>query len=99
MTEVAMELLHDRWLEANVRRAGVDGVEHGAVAGDLLLRAVGGSRLVGDERLDALARRGDVLDRVGCLCALDASDRSQRLERLGMHAMTWSRNVAPAGHT
>jgi len=58
----------------------MDLVEHEAVPGDLLLGAVLRARRVGDERLDALPRRVNILNRVGGLSALDQRDSAERFQ-------------------
>jgi hypothetical protein len=60
----------------------MDEVQHRAVARDLLLAAIRRGGLLGHERLDPLARRGYVLDRVGRLRALDPRDFNECLQRL-----------------
>jgi RNA polymerase sigma-70 factor (ECF subfamily) len=76
------ELLDDGRPEPDLQRALVDQVEYGAVAGDLRLGAVARRGRLRDRRLDALARRHDVLDGVRCFSALDPGDVDQRLEHL-----------------
>ena len=79
-----MELTDDVRRERDALGAGVDGSEGGAVAGDLGLRPVARGRALRDELLQSLPRRGDVLDRVRGLDALDQRDLLQRLECDGM---------------
>ena len=90
----AVELLDHGRAERDLRGALVNQVEHRAVAGDLGLGAVLRRGLLRDERLDALARRDDLLDRVGSLGALDPSDVDQGLQEL--RALHPERVLAPA---
>ena len=53
---------------------------HIPVARDLLLGAILWRGLLGDERFDARPWGMNVLDRVGCIRALDHRDSAQRLE-------------------
>ncbi len=79
-----MELSDDVRGERDVRGAGVDRVEDGAVAGDLGLGAVAGCRLLRHQFLEPPLWGGDVLDRVGGLHALDQRELHERFESRGM---------------
>ena len=77
-----MELQHDGRLEGDVLSARVNRVEDLAVAGDLLLGPVLGSRPFPNELRDSLWGSRDALDGVGCLGALNSGRLGQRLQGL-----------------
>jgi hypothetical protein len=78
-----MELEHHVDRERNCFRiARVDQVEHFAVRGDFLFRAIPGRGAIGSKRLDAGVRCVDSLDSVGRFDALHSSDVLQSFESL-----------------
>ncbi len=75
-----MELLYIPGLERYIGPVGMDQRKNVPVARDLLLGAILWRRLLSDKRFDARPRSVDVLDRVGCLRALDHRDSAQGLQ-------------------